>query len=58
MKVDYSTKNISESLLEEIKKSLMGIEGYGSVEIYVQKGIVSQITIRNIKKTHQPSFAR
>ena len=53
MKVDYSAQNISEALLEEIKKALKSIDGYGSVEIYIHKGIVSQITIRNIKKTRQ-----
>lgn len=37
----------------EIKKALQSVSTYGSVEIYVQKGIVSQITVRNIKKTAQ-----
>lgn len=48
---DYSTKRISEALVFEIKKSLKSVKSYGSVEIYVQNGCVTQITIRNIKKT-------
>ena len=48
---DYSTEKISEALLKEIKKALKDVRSYGSVEIYVQGGIVTQITVRNIKKT-------
>jgi hypothetical protein len=51
MMTDYSTKKISTKLLVEIKKALKSVKAYGSVEIYVQNGNVSQITIRNIKKT-------
>ena len=51
--MDYSTKNISETLLGEIKNALQSVTSYGSVEIYVQNGIVTQITIRNIKKTNK-----
>jgi len=49
--VDYSTRKISENLLEEIKEALKNIRGWGSVEIYVQDWRVVQITERNIKKT-------
>ncbi len=49
---DYSTQKVSLKLIEEIKESLKNVRQYGSVEIYVQKGIVTQITVRNIKKTH------
>lgn len=49
---DYSTKKISKSLVKEIKSALKGVNNYGSIEIYVQKGVVTQITIRNIKKTN------
>lgn len=49
----YSTNRISNELISEIKNSLKSVKSYGSVEIYVQKGIVTQITIRNIKKTTQ-----
>ena len=49
--LDYSTKKVSRRLLEEIKKALKSIESFGSVEVYVQDNIVTQITVRNIKKT-------
>jgi len=51
MKQDYSVKKISNELLIEIKKSLKGVREFGSVEIFVQNGVVTQITVRNIKKT-------
>jgi hypothetical protein len=47
----YSTNTISETLLAEIKSALKNVSPYGSVEIYVQDNTVTQITIRNIKKT-------
>lgn len=40
----------SQVLLLEIKKALQGIE-YGSLEVIVQGGVVTQITVRNITKT-------
>jgi len=40
----------SKVLLLEIKKALESIE-YGSLEVIVQSGIVTQITVRNITKT-------
>jgi len=49
---DYSTKRISNLLVEEIKSSLKNVSPYGSVEIYVQDNVVTQITVRNIKKTN------
>lgn len=52
MRTDFSTKNFSETLSEEIKKALKSVD-YGSVEIFIQKGIVTQITVRNIKKTRE-----
>ena len=51
MRNDYATNKISDTLITEIKKALQSVATYGSVEIYIQKGIVSQITVRNIKKT-------
>lgn len=51
MLTDYSTKKISQTLVLEIKKALKSVQSYGSVEIYVNDGIVSQISVRNIKKT-------
>ena len=53
MKIDheYSVKKISRTLLLDLKKSLRSVNDYGSVEIFVQDGVVTQITVRNIKKT-------
>lgn len=48
---DYSTKQISDTLLKEVIDALKNIRGWGSVEIYVQDYKVVQITERNIKKT-------
>jgi hypothetical protein len=48
---EYSVQRISETLLKEIKRSLKGVKGFGSVEIFIQNGLVTQITVRNIKKT-------
>ena len=55
MQMDYSTTQIKEDLLEEIKEALKNIRGWGSVEIYVQNFKVVQITEKNIKKTSQKS---
>jgi len=49
---DYSTKRISRSLIDEVSRALKSIDAYGSVEIYVQNSTVTQITVRNIKKTN------
>lgn len=48
---DYSTTKISDKLLQEISEALQGLN-YGSVEIYVTNGEVTQITKRHIKKTN------
>lgn len=48
---DYSIKKISDGLLQEIKLALQGVDDYGSVEIFVQDGVVTQVTVRNIRKT-------
>jgi hypothetical protein len=45
---------IDKSLLEELQKALAKIDGYGSVELYIQKNKVTQITARNIQKTASP----
>lgn len=47
---DYSTSEISDILVTEIKRALNGKE-FGSVEIYIESGRVIQITERVIKKT-------
>lgn len=48
--MDYSTQEISKQLISEIIEAVQGVE-YGSIEIYVQNKIVTQISVRNIKKT-------
>ncbi len=49
---DYSSKQVSTQLLEEIVDALKNIRGWGSVEIFVQDHKVVQIVERNIKKTN------
>ncbi len=48
---DYSTKNISPELVAEITDALKGLD-YGSVELYIVNGQVTQITKRHIRKTN------
>lgn len=50
MQHDQSTK-LSQSLLDELKYALQMVSGYGSIEIYIQDSTITQITVRNIKKT-------
>ncbi len=45
-------KTINGSLLEELSMALKELGGWGSVELYVQDGKVTQITKRAIKKTN------
>lgn len=52
---DYSTKKISKTLVEEVISSLKSVDSYGSIEIIVQDNFVTQITVRNIKKTKNAS---
>ena len=49
--VDYSTKRITHSLIEELKKAMKSVDGFGSVELYIHDNNVTQITVRTIKKT-------
>ncbi len=61
--VDYSTQHISQTLIDEIVYALRAVHQYGSIEIYVQNSTVTQITVRNIKKTsvsigHTPQEAK
>lgn len=51
---EYSTKTISETLLDDISSAIKSVQNYGSIELYVQDGIVTQITTRTIKKTLSP----
>jgi len=45
---------IDTILMKEIEKALAKIDGYGSVELYIQQNKVTQITARNIHKTQSP----
>ncbi len=47
----YSTQSVSPLLLEELKRAVESVPGYGSVEVYIQKGIVTQISTKHIRKT-------
>ena len=49
--MDYSTKKVSDALVQELVDAIQNIRGWGSVEIQVQDFKVVQITERNIKKT-------
>jgi len=42
---------INTRLLTELSQALKEIGGWGSIEVYVQNGKVTQITKRTIKKT-------
>lgn len=46
----YSTKKISQKLVEELIISLQNIRGWGTVEVCIQNFQVTQITEKNIKK--------
>lgn len=48
----YSTKRVSKKLVSEIVTALKSVDSYGSVELYIQDASVTQITVRNIKKTN------
>lgn len=47
-------KIIDSKLLTELERALAKIDGYGSVELYIQQNKVTQITARNIQKTDSP----
>lgn len=42
---------LSSSLITELEVALQMVKAYGSIEIYVQDSKVTQITVRNIRKT-------
>lgn len=48
---DYSTKQITGKLLSDVKTALENLQ-YGSVELYVVNGEVTQICTRHIHKTN------
>jgi hypothetical protein len=50
-KIRFSAQNMTPALLSEIEVALARVIPYGSIEIYVQNSIITQITVRTIKKT-------
>ena len=48
---DFSTQNITPTLISQVVDALRN-KAYGSVEIYMQNRTVTQITVRNIRKTN------
>lgn len=51
MTADYTVKKVSKTLVDDIKQSLREVDGWGSVEIFIQDHEVNQITVRKIRKT-------
>lgn len=47
----YSAKVVSSKLLQDIKSALKSVKTHGSVELFIQDGVVTQITVRSITKT-------
>jgi hypothetical protein len=52
MAKNKSKNKVDGDLLKEVRKALSELGGWGSVEIYVQGGKVTQITKRAIKKVN------
>ncbi len=48
----HPTTQVTSKIVQQIILSLKDVKGYGSVEIYVQNGHVTQITTRKIRKTN------
>ncbi len=48
---DELPAKLSQDLLTELSKALSVIHDYGSIEFYIQNGIITQITMRRIRKT-------
>ena len=47
-----SQMKVSKQLMTELVQALQELGGWGSLEVYVQGGRVTQITKRAIKKTN------
>jgi len=45
------TLSVSAQLIRELVQSINQVDGFGSVEVYIQDHMVTQITVRSIKKT-------
>lgn len=48
---DITKGRVHPELINEILNALHNVKGWGSIEIFVQDHSVTQITVRNIKKT-------
>jgi hypothetical protein len=49
--LNLPSSKLNKPLAQEIESALRLLGGYGSIEIYIQNSVVTQITVRNIKKT-------
>ena len=45
-----SSDTITSQLISEIREALESVK-FGSIEIFIQNKVITQITVRNIKKT-------
>ena len=52
MLANNSQQKVNQDIIDEIRRALESVKSFGSVEIYIQDNIVTQITTRTIKKTH------
>lgn len=48
---DELSAKLPKDLLTELAHALSIINDYGSVEFYIQNGVITQITMRHIRKT-------
>ena len=48
--MDKTDNRLPDSLIDELTRALSNMS-FGSIELFVQDKVVTQITIRNIKKT-------
>ncbi len=49
-KMRYIDPSKEKTLVKDIKEALASLEGWGSIEIYVQDDQVTQITSKRIRK--------
>lgn len=49
--MEHTDSKKEKTLIRDIEKALTSLEGWGSVEIYVQNNQITQITSRKITKT-------
>lgn len=49
--IDANKVNKEKTLIDDVNEAIASVEGWGSIEIYVQDHKVTQITSRKIMKT-------